>query len=332
MRRSKESGKRRLLDKNYRQQAIFNRIYPMKSIYLANSVAGFIMFGRLSTLFSSGLFAPLAAVVIAMVSISIGASIAKTLFSTIGPAGTTLLRLGIAAVILSLAFRIWRMRIDRHFLAVMIPYGLALGVMNLTFYMAIERIPLGVALAIEFTGPLGLSILFSRRPVDLLWIALAVAGLAVLLPLQGTHEALDPVGIAFAFTAGLCWAAYILTGKRAGGMLGAGAPAIGMIIGTVIALPFGIAEGGAALLDHRVLMVALCVALLSSAIPYSLEMVALRRLPAKTFSILTCGEPVVGAVMGMLILGESLPLIKWLGIALILAASVGVTRSARGSR
>lgn len=304
----------------------------MKSICFADSITESIMFGRLPIFSSSSLLGPLAAVVTAMVSITIGASIAKTLFPVIGPAGTTLLRLGIAALILSVAFRIWRMRIDRQALMVMIPYGLSLGVMNLTFYMAIERIPLGVALAIEFTGPLGLSILCSRRPIDLVWIALAVAGLLQLLPLQGSHGGLDPVGIGFAFTAGLCWAAYILTGKRAGNLLGSGTPAVGMIIGALIALPFGIAEGGAALLDRHILIVALGVALLSSAIPYSLEMVALRRLPAKTFSILTCGEPVVGAVMGMLILGESLPLAKWCGIALVLAASVGVTRSARGGR
>ena len=279
-----------------------------------------------------GRLAPLAAAFAAMLSITSGASLAKSLFPAIGAAGTTALRLGIAALILCLVFRVWRLRPDRRMLAAAIPYGLSLGAMNLLFYMAIQRIPLGIALALEFVGPLGVAILSSRRRADLGWIALAIAGVVLLLPIETGDHAVDPVGVGLALAAGVFWGTYIVTGKRAGTVLGAGAPALGMVVGALLVLPFGIAEAGSGLLDPHILGIALAVALLSSAIPYSLEMFALRRLPAKSFSVVTSGEPAVGAVVGMVALGEDLPLASWLGIGAVIAASVGTTWSASAAR
>ncbi|MBB3227840.1 inner membrane transporter RhtA [Luteibacter sp. Sphag1AF] len=263
-----------------------------------------------------------------MLSITLGASLAKSLFPLIGAAGATALRLGLAALILCIVQRVWRVRLNRRMLWAVLPYGISLGVMNLLFYMAIQRIPLGIAIALEFTGPLTVAILSSRRLADLGWAALAVVGLLLLLSLNMSAGSMDLVGMGFALAAGVFWGLYILTGKRAGDALGAQTPALGIVIAAAIAMPFGLMEAGTALLDTRVLGLGLAVALLSSAIPYSLEMFALRRLPVKTFGILTSGEPAVGAVIGMIFLGETLSPMKWLGIAAIIAASAGTTLSA----
>ncbi|MPS67132.1 MAG: EamA family transporter [Novosphingobium sp.] len=284
---------------------------------------------RLAARSSSSDFAPLAAVATAMVSICWGASVAKTLFPLIGPAGTTALRLSLAAVILCCVFRVWRLPFDRTILRAALPYGVALGCMNMLFYFAIQRIPLGIALATEFTGPLAVATFASRRRVDLAWIALAAAGLCLLLPLDISRDAVDPVGVLLALGAGVFWGAYILMGKRAGEALGAAAPAYGMTIAALVALPFGVAQAGATLLQPHVLAVALVVAIFSSAIPYSLEMFALRRLPTKSFGVLTSGEPAVGALAGALLLGEMLPFAKWIGIAAIVGATIGTTLTAR---
>lgn len=274
-------------------------------------------------------FAPLGAVVVAMISITLGATVAKKLFVVIGPAGTTALRLTLAAALLAVGFRIWRVPFTWKLLRAAVPYGLSLGAMNLLFYMAIDRIPLGIALAFEFIGPLAVATFASRRPRDFGWIAVAVVGLALLLPLRIGGDALDPIGIALALAAGVFWGSYIVMGRRAGDALGAEAPAFGMIVAALLAIPFGVIGSGAALSGHHVLGLGLVVALLSSAIPYSLEMFALRRLPTRTFGVLTSGEPAVGAVVGALFLHEKLPLAKWLGIAGIVAASIGTTITSR---
>jgi inner membrane transporter RhtA len=287
-----------------------------------------MVFRRLTTRSTSSDFAPLAAVATAMVSICWGASVAKSLFPVIGPAGTTALRLALAAAILCGVFRVWRKPLDGRMLRAALPYGVALGCMNLLFYFSIQRIPLGIALATEFTGPLAVATFASRRRVDLAWIGLAVAGLALLLPLDISHQAIDPIGILLALAAGVFWGAYILLGKRAGNALGAAAPAYGMTVAALVALPFGVAQAGATLLQPHVLAIALVVAVFSSAIPYSLEMFALRRLPTKSFGILTSGEPAVGALAGVLLLGEMLSPPQWLGIAAIVGATFGTTLTA----
>ncbi|WP_041795027.1 EamA family transporter [Pararhodospirillum photometricum] len=273
--------------------------------------------------------APLGAAVLAMVSITLGASFAKGLFPAIGAAGTTTLRLALAAVILSLVLGLWRVRLTRRTVVAALPYGLVMGAMNLLFYLSIQRLPLGIALAIEFTGPLALALFYSRQRTDFVWIALAVAGLLLLLPLEASDAALDPLGVALALAAGVFWAAYIVTGQRAGAVLGAQAPMLGMIVAALAVAPFGVWEAGTALLQPAILMSGLAVAVLSSAIPYSLEMIALRRLPARSFGILTSGEPAVGAVMGMLLLGEMLPLSHWLGIVAVVGASIGTAMMSR---
>ena len=267
----------------------------------------------------------LLAVLLAMLSITLGASLAKSLFPLLGAAGTTLFRLGCAALLLSLVFRIWRAPLDRRTLLGAIPYGLSLGAMNLLFYLAIARIPLGVALAIEFIGPLTVALLSSRHRADFIWLILAIAGLLLLLPLRATQQAIDPLGAALALGAGLFWGLYMLTGKRAGALLGAQAPALGMWVGTLLVLPFGLEGAIEASFTVPVILTIIGVGLLSSAIPYSLEMFALRRLPLKSYGILTSGEPAMGALMGLLLLGEQLPPSQWLGIAAIITASMGTT-------
>ncbi|MDX7611405.1 EamA family transporter [Aeromonas caviae] len=267
----------------------------------------------------------LLAVLLAMLSITLGASLAKSLFPLLGAAGTTLFRLGCAALLLSLVFRIWRAPLDRRTLLSAIPYGLSLGAMNLLFYLAIARIPLGIALAIEFIGPLTVALLSSRHRADFIWLILAIAGLLLLLPLRATQQAIDPLGATLALGAGLFWGLYMLTGKRAGALLGAQAPALGMWVGTLLVLPFGLEGAIEASFTVHVILTIIGVGLLSSAIPYSLEMFALRRLPLKSYGILTSGEPAMGVLMGLVWLGEQLPPSQWLGIAAIIAASMGTT-------
>ncbi|QEO16889.1 EamA family transporter [Acetobacter vaccinii] len=289
------------------------------------------MIRRTLSRLSTGPSLPLIALFTAMLSLTIGASIAKSLFPIIGAAGTTALRLSLAAIMLAVVFRIWRGTLSRQTLKAAIPYGVSLGMMNLLFYMAIQRIPLGIAVALEFSGPLSLAVLSSRRMMDLCWVVLACSGLFLLLPLHGSHDTLDTTGMGFALGAAVCWAAYILTGKQAGTKLGAAAPALGMLVGSVVVLPFGLAQAGFSFLTPHVMGAALIVAVLSSALPYSLEMFALRRLPAKSFGVLTSGEPAIAAMTGAVLLGESLSLLKIVGIGAVIAASIGITWSDRDS-
>lgn len=277
------------------------------------------------------LLMPVGALLLAMLSITVGASVAKTLFPVIGAEGTTTLRLLIAALLMAAPFRLWRVRLSRRSARSLLFYGASLGVMNLMFYMAIETIPLGIAIALEFTGPLTVAVLASRRRIDLLWVALAVAGLLLLLPLDGTASGLDWRGVGFALGAGVCWALYILAGKRAGTEHGARAAALGMIVGALLVTPVGVAHAGAALLAPSVLAAGVVVALLSGAVPYALEMVALRRLPTQTFGTLVSAEPAIGALVGLAAMGEALTPVQWLAIGTIVLASVGTTLSAKPS-
>jgi inner membrane transporter RhtA len=269
-------------------------------------------------------------IVAAMASIQAGAALAKlTLFPAVGAQGTTALRVALAALILLAVWRPWRALPRGAAAGWIVLYGAVMGVMNLLFYMALTTIPLGVAVALEFTGPLAVAIAGSRRRLDFLWILLAAAGVILLLPLGGLTAALDPVGIALALGAGACWALYILFGKRAGAAGTGRSTALGMTVAALIVAPVGYASAGASVLAPALLPAALAVAVLSSALPYSLEMVALRRLPQRTFGILMSLEPALGALSGLILLGERLTVVQSLAIAAVMAASVGSAATAR---
>ena len=265
----------------------------------------------------------IAALLGAMVSILYGATLAKGMFPVVGAQGTTALRLVFGAVILSAVLRPWRARPSRHVLPALIGYGLVLGTMNLMFYMAIRTVPLGIAVSLEFCGPLLVSTLSSRRAAHFGWIGLAILGLLLLAPPFHTAHPPDPTGVAYALGAAACWALYIVFGQRAGGELGTQTTAIGTLIGAMLVLPIGIHHAGAALLRPAVLLAAVGVGVFSSALPFSLEMTALTRLPARVYGTITSMEPAVGAVMGMVFLGQVLSLQQWAGIGVVIAATVG---------
>ena len=270
---------------------------------------------------------PVAALLIAMVSFQFGASVAKTLFGAVGASGTTALRLTLSAVILVVAFRPWRSAVPRHSRLPLLGYGAVLGCMNLLFYSALRTVPLGIAVALEFIGPLALTLPALRRPSDAAWLALAVAGLLALLPLHASIHALDPAGVLYALGAGGCWALYIIFGRRIGAALGTGAAAVGTLIAAICVAPIGIVHAGATLLHPSILLRGLVTAVFSSAIPYTLEMMALTRLSPRVYGTLTSLEPAVGAVMGLLLLDQTLTPLQWCAIAAIVAAATGTAMS-----
>jgi inner membrane transporter RhtA len=270
------------------------------------------------------------AVLAAMSTIQGGASLAKGLFPAVGAQGATALRLAFAALILLVVWRPWRQKLTGRELRVVMVYGAALGVMNLTFYLALERIPLGIAVAIEFTGPLAVALLATRRALDFVWALLAVAGILLILPLSEASQALDPVGVVLALAAGTCWALYILFGQRASAAVHGGtATSLGMVTAALLVFPFGVAHAGRALLDVSLFPMALGVAVLSSALPYSLEMIALKALPTRTFGILMSLEPALAALAGLLFLREQLTVLQWVAIGCVILASAGSAASSR---
>jgi inner membrane transporter RhtA len=272
---------------------------------------------------------PVGLLLIAMASIQTGASLAKTLFPIVGAQGTTTLRLVFAAIILLLVLRPWRASLTAKSLATVLIYGIALGGMNFLFYMSLRSIPLGIAVALEFTGPLAVALLSSRRPLDFVWIALAVIGLLLLIPMGADTTALDLTGVGYALGAGICWAGYIWFGQKAGQDNGIQTAALGVMIAALFIAPIGAVHAGAALLDISLIPTAIGVAILSTALPYSLEMVALTRMPARTFGTFASMEPAFGAVCGMLFLHEHLSLTQWLAIGAIILASAGATLTAK---
>lgn len=260
-------------------------------------------------------------------SLQFGAALAVLLLQRVGVLGAGALRLTLAAIVLMLIARPAVRSRSRSDLVLVVAFGLVLGTMNLCFYAAAARLPLGIAVTLEFLGPLGLAIVTSHRVRDLMWVVLA--GLGVVLLGEGGLSGLDPVGVAFALAAATCWAGYILLGSRTSRRYARSEGlAIGMVVAAVLAIPLGVAGGGSALLDPTVLAFGLGVALLSSVLPYSLEMAALRRIPPRTFGVLMSLEPAVAALAGFLVLDQRLSPWQLVAISLVVVASAGATRSA----
>src|SRR5689334_597669 len=273
--------------------------------------------------------AAVAMVLAAATSLQVGAAFAVTLFDDLGPGGAAFLRLLLAAAVL---LAVWRPRLRGHSAADLrtaAAFGVALGLMNWSIYEAMHRIPLGVAVTIEFWGPLAVAVLGSRRALDLLWVALAGCGIVLLAgPGGGT---VDPAGVALALLAGGCWVAYIGLSARTGRAFPGGTGlAIAMAVGALVVLPAGLAQGGGALLQPGLLASGLVVALASSVVPYSLELEALRRLPGAVFGVLMSLEPAVAALAGLAVLGQSLVAREWFAIGLVVTASAGA--AALGAR
>lgn len=271
---------------------------------------------------------PVALLVISMGTLQSGASLATTLFPAIGSAGTTSVRLAFSALILLALLRPWhgQRRLSRSSWSIIIVYGLALGLMNFLFYEAIARLPLGIAVALEFTGPLTVALFTSRRLVDLFWICLAIGGLAILLWPNPDHaEPLDRAGVAYALGAATCWGTYILFGQKAGSRGGTRSVAIGVTVAALVIGPIGAFEVGPALLSPPILLTGIAVAILSTAIPYTLEMISLPRLPTATFGTLMSLEPAFGALSGLVFLGQQLSILQWLAVGAIIVASIGTT-------
>lgn len=275
---------------------------------------------------ASKTLSPTNLVLLSIGSTQLGSALAKSLFSEIEPVGMVLLRVGFAAIMLFVFWKpSWRRELLTHF-SVLALFGLSLALMNFCFYAAIARIPIGIAVALEFIGPLGLSVARSHRRLDWLWAMLAAIGIILLAPIG--DFALDLIGILFALLAGSFWAAYIVLSARTGRAIAGGEGlAWAMAIAALVLMPWGIAFTGAALLQPKILLLGMGVALLSSAIPYSLELEALRSLPMSIFGILLSLEPVVAAIIGFLLLGETLQLRAIIAIILVAIAAAGAARS-----
>lgn len=262
-------------------------------------------------------------------SVQSGAAIATRLFDEINPGGTVLLRIVLSALLLLAIARPTLRNRSRTDLGWAVVYGVVLAAMNATFYASLDRIPLGLAVTIEFVGPLTVAVLGSRRLLDVAWVALAAVG--VLLP-TATGAGLDTVGVVLALAAGGCWGCYILVAQRVGAAFpGASGLAIALTVGSIGLLPYGVVSGGDGLLDPSVLGGGLAVAVLSSAVPYSLELAALRRMRASVFGVLMSLEPAVAAMSGLLFLGQELDLRECAAVACVTVASVGATWTARST-
>lgn len=272
---------------------------------------------------------PILVILISMISIQSGASLAKSLFPLIGAPGVTALRLALGTLILVVVFKPWRLRFAKEQRLPLLFYGLSLGAMNYLFYLSLQRIPLGIAVALEFTGPLAVALFSSRRPVDFIWVMLAITGLWFLLPLGQDVAHVDLTGALLALGAGAGWAIYILSGRRAGEEHGPATVAMGSLIAAIVFVPLGAFQATDALWHWSLLPIGLAIAILSTALPYSLEMIALTRLPTRTFGTLMSMEPALAALSGMVFLGEMLTFSQTLALGAIIMASMGSTLTMR---
>lgn len=264
---------------------------------------------------------PLLAAFAAIISLQTGAAFAKSMFPLVGFSGVAALRVGISAIILFFLFKPYTITITGKDALNLAGYGIVLGLMNILIYKSFSYIPLGIAISIEVLGPLGVSILTSRKLLNLVWVLLALSGL-VLLPMSSATEALDPRGIFFALAAAICWGLYIVMAKRVA-PLGNRSVAIGMLVASFFIIPLGIANAGLILFSPAVLFSGLFIAILSSALPFILERFALNYLPSNVFGVLMSASPAVSAVAGYLVLHEQLSQMQWLGIGFISVACLG---------
>ncbi|MDW3777932.1 threonine/homoserine exporter RhtA [Kluyvera cryocrescens] len=272
---------------------------------------------------------PILVILISMISIQSGASLAKSLFPMIGAPGVTALRLALGTLILVIIFKPWRLRFAKEQRLPLLFYGLSLGAMNYLFYLSLQRIPLGIAVALEFTGPLAVALFSSRRPVDFIWVILAVTGLWFLLPLGQDVAHVDLTGALLALGAGAGWAVYILAGRRAGEEHGPATVAMGSFIAAIVFVPLGAFQATEALWHWSLLPIGLAIAVLSTALPYTLEMIALTRLPTRTFGTLMSMEPAIATLSGLIFLGETLTFSQTMALGAIILASMGSTLTMR---
>lgn len=272
---------------------------------------------------------PIVVLLVAMCSIQGGASLAKSLFPLVGAPGVTALRIALGTVILVVIFKPWRLRFTREQRLPLVLYGLSLGAMNYLFYLSLQTVPLGIAVALEFVGPLSVALLGSRRAIDFLWVVLAVLGLWYLLPLGDDVSHVDLTGAAYALGAGACWAVYIITGQKAGEDHGPATVALGSLIAAIVFVPLGALQAGELLWHWSIVPLGIAVAILSTALPYSLEMIALTRIPTRTFGTLMSMEPALAAISGMVFLGETLNLQQTMALMCIVIASIGSTLTLR---
>lgn len=263
---------------------------------------------------------------IAMISMQSSGSFAKYLFVQFPILTVSAMRLLLGAVILALIFKIWQIHFKQIKWPAILSYGLALAGMNLLFYLSIDRLPLGIAVAFEFIGPLSVALFYARQKFDFVWVGLAILGLILLFPFDQAAQSLDPVGILFALSAGACWALYIVAGQKPSGVSGNHTVCLGMLVGMLVLMPIALFAGiPAHTFEPISLLYFMALAVLASALPFTLEMIALRNLTALSFGTLMSLEPAIAALSGFIFLGETLLWTQWLALATIISASIGCT-------
>jgi len=268
-------------------------------------------------------------ILLAIVSIQVGATLAIKLFPLLGPSGTVFLRVALSALLLAAFVRPTIDGLVRKHALLLLLYGGVLAATNLFFYESIARIPLGIAVTIEFLGPLTIAVVTSRRGLDFLWVALAGTGIALLAPDIGAG--LDPLGVAFAVLAGVGWGSFILISRRVGQVFeGNRGLCLGMIVAALFLLPFGIAESAPAFSSPLLLLAVLLVAVLSTTIPFTLEFQALKRMPPRTYGVMVTLEPAAAVMIAALMLGQSVGLQALIAVACVTLAAIGSTLCGRG--
>ena len=270
---------------------------------------------------------------IAMVSMQSSGALAKVLFEHFPVLTISAMRLLMGSLILAIIFRIWQVNFKQIKWSAIISYGVALAGMNALFYLSIERLPLGIAVSFEFIGPLSVALFHARQKFDFIWVGLAILGLVLLFPFDQASHRLDPIGIALALGAGACWALYIIAGQKPSGVSGNHTVCLGMFVGMLCLIPIALFSGmSATVFQPSNLIYFIALAILASALPFSLEMIALRNLSALSFGTLMSLEPAVAAFSGFIFLGEQLLWTQWLALATIISASIGCTMTVQRAK